>query len=124
MIAGCGQTSDVPEIAPVRGKVTLDGAPLSLGQISFAPVTGGQTSDATTGPGGEYELIYKRDLKGAKIGKHKVSISSYQPPEVPEVGPPVGGRPELVPAQYNTQTTLEREVVAGENVFDFDLKSR
>jgi hypothetical protein len=93
-----------------------------MARVAFSPVGGGQTSNATTGPNGEYELYYKRDIRGAKLGKHKVVISTYEQPEIGDDLKPIGGRPELVPAQFNANTTLEKEVVAGENVFDFDLK--
>ena len=31
---------------------------------------------------------------------------------------------EAIPPQYNTQTTLRRELKPGENVHDFDLKTQ
>lgn len=36
-------------------------------------------------------------------------------------GKPMGGRSEMIPKEFNTNTTLEREVVAGENGIDFEL---
>ena len=121
LLAGCGPKSDMPEVAPVRGKITLNGKPLIMAKVIFAPVEGGQSSEAVTNANGEYELVYKRDIMGAKIGKHKVMISTAEPPEVTDDGKVIGGKPELVPAQFNTQTTLEKEVTDGENVIDFTL---
>ena len=123
LVSGCGPRSDLPEVAPVKGKVTLDGKPMVLARIYFSPEGGGQSSEAVTNASGEYELVYKRDIMGAKIGKHTVRITTYEAPEVTDDGKVVGGKPELVPSQYNANSTLQKEVVAGENVFDFPLTS-
>jgi len=122
-IGGCGSgPDDMPEVAPVRGKVTLNGKPLTDARVTFAPVDGtGQSSEGRTAASGEYVLTYKRDIMGAKLGKHKVYISTYEEPTTTDDGKTQGGFPEKVPAQYNENTTLEREVVDGENVFDFEL---
>ena len=121
LVAGCGTTSDMPEVAPVRGKVTLNGKPLIMAKIIFAPVEGGQSSEAVTNANGEYDLVYKRDIMGAKVGKHKVMITTFELPEVTDDGKVLGGKPELVPPQFNSQTTLEKEVKPEENVIDFTL---
>ena len=118
---GCGPESDMPETAPVRGVVTLDGRPLGMARIYFSPQEGGQTSEAVTDPSGNYELRYKRDLPGATLGKHKVVITTYEEPTTNDDMTVTGGMPERVPAKYNQQTTLEKEVVAGDNVIDFPL---
>ena len=125
VLAGCSSgPDDMPELAPVRGRVTLDGQPLVDAQIIFAPVGGGQTSEARTGPNGQYELRYRQDTMGAKLGKHKVYISTYVEPEETDQGKLVGGFPEKVPKRYNENTTLEKDVVDGENAFDFELTSK
>lgn len=125
ILAGCDSgPDDMPEIAPVRGRVTLDGQPLVDAHVIFAPVEGGQTSEARTGPNGGYELRYRQDTMGAKLGKHKVYISTYIEPEQTDDLKDVGGFPEKVPKRYNENTTLEREVVDGKNVFDFELTSQ
>jgi hypothetical protein len=119
--AGCGPESDMPETAPVRGVVTLDGQPVSMARIYFSPQDGGQTSEGLTDPDGRYELRYKRDVMGARLGQHKVVITTYEEPTREDDLTVSGGVPERIPAKYNQQTTLEKEVVAGENVIDFSL---
>ena len=74
LLLGCGN-SDQPELGAVSGTVTLNGAPLSHVEISFAPELG-RPSYGETDDKGKYELIYIRDTKGARIGKHKVSVHS------------------------------------------------
>lgn len=124
LIAGCGGApDDMPEVAPVRGTVKLDGKPLPMAKVIFSPVEGGQSSEGVTGAGGEYELVYKRDIMGAKVGKHLVVITTYEEPEKADDNKTlIGGRPEQAPPEYNTGGGVEHEVKAGEeNVIDFDL---
>ena len=84
-------------------------------RIVFQPDGEAAPSTATTDEHGRYELIYSTERNGAVVGTHTVMISTYK--QLP------GGResPERVPLKYNEETELERDVVAGENVFDFDL---
>lgn len=119
--AGCGPESDMPETAPVRGVVTLDGQPVGLARIYFSPRDGGQTSEGLTDPSGRYELRYKRDVMGARLGKHKVVITTFEEPVKEDDLSVSGGMPERIPKKYNEQTALEKEVVAGDNVIDFPL---
>ncbi|MEA1951801.1 MAG: hypothetical protein U9N87_10480, partial [Planctomycetota bacterium] len=73
----------------------------------------GKQSYAKTDAAGRYELIYLRDIKGAKVGPHKVIITTAA-----ERSPQ-----ERLPACYNRQTTLTAQVEPGANTVDFDLKS-
>jgi hypothetical protein len=106
----------------VTGKVTLKGKPLVMAKVIFAPVGGGQSSEGVTNTAGEYELRYRTDLPGAKIGKHKITITTFEPPVYDDQLKPIGGRPELVPPQYSKNSTLEKEVKAEDNVIDLELK--
>ena len=122
LLCGCGGGDGRPKLVTVRGKVYMKGQPIEKATIRFLPVGGGQSSQGETNPAGEYELFFRQDEPGAQIGKHKVTISTFVPPDVDDLGAKSGGRAEVFPSQYNTNTTLENEVVAGENVIDFDLK--
>jgi len=105
-------------VAKVKGKVTLDGKPLENADITFYPEEKGLvSSNGTTNAEGVYELNYDSQTKGAALGKHKVLIRLGVPEEMPDV------KPKPLPAIYNKETTLTAEVVAGDNAFDFDLKS-
>lgn len=122
LCSGCGGgASDQPEIGHVTGVVTLGGEPLADARVVFSPVEGGQSSEATTDEQGRFELVYRGDLKGAKVGEHKVFISTFEESVLDDSGRPTGGREELVPEQYNRNTTLTVTVEAGENEFPFDL---
>src|SRR5688572_704144 len=72
-LAGCGQSG--PQLAPVSGRVTLDGQPLDAAEVLFQPDEGtGSPSYGYTDENGRYELGYKRGVKGAMVGSHTVSI--------------------------------------------------
>ncbi len=112
--AGCGD-GDRPDLAPVHGRVTLDGQPLASARLEFQPTGPWRTSMGLTDAAGNYELIYIRDERGAAVGTHRVRITTVGRAE---------GEAEIVPAKYNEQTELQREVARGENAIDFKLQSR
>src|SRR6187402_2127746 len=72
--AGCG--SKHPLTAPVKGKITIDGKPVTTGRISFHPVSGERPALANIQPDGSYSLTTFEDGDGALLGRHKVSIKS------------------------------------------------
>jgi hypothetical protein len=122
---GCGDAGDRPELGEVEGTVRLDNQPLKQATVIFQPEKGrpsrGETDDA-----GHYELEYRPGVSGAAVGKHRVEISTYR-----EADPNSDDEsrrqpaPERVPAKYNSQTTLEAEVKAGDNEpIDFNLDSQ
>jgi hypothetical protein len=117
---GCGDSG--PELSPVSGRVTLDGEPVLGARIRFQPeASGGSPSYGSTDGDGRYKLGYKRDQPGALIGWHAVRIDS-SPGANSAIGKP--GAPGPIPARYNKDSDLRREVKSGEeNVFDFELKS-
>lgn len=121
---GCGGgAEDKPETGTVTGTVTLDEKPLAEARVVFAPVDGGQSSEAVTDEQGNYELVYRGEELGAKVGQHKVYISTFEESYLDDLGKPTGGRKELVPLKYNEDTELMEEVKPGENTIPLDLKS-
>ena len=116
---GCGG-GDIPELAPVTGTVTLDGAPFPHAIVYFhtQKEKGGRPAAGTTDDEGKYELVYLDGVNGAHIGLNKVEIVT----EWPE-GEPGEGESEKIPEKYNTKTTLTAEVKDERNVFDFNLQS-
>jgi hypothetical protein len=114
LTSGCSRGTR-PDLGAVHGKVTLDGKPLKGAGIGFRPESGARESMGATDEEGNYTLNYIRDIQGAAVGLHTVRISTANPRS---------GKPELVPQQYNTASTLRKEVIAGDNVIDFDLKTK
>jgi hypothetical protein len=129
-IGGCtvDQTTQVDTLprVPVSGTVTLDGTPLTEGMIQFDPAEGtkGPTTSAEVS-GGKFSI---EKAQGPVPGKYKVVISG-RPPAKLKPGENPGGTPKVVPdpvpAQYNTSSTLTKDVTAsGPNQFDFPLVSK
>jgi hypothetical protein len=116
MLSGCSGSG--PEVAPVSGRVTLDGAPLAGARIRFQPeASGGSPSYGSADTDGQYTLGYKRGKAGALIGWHTVSIERGGHDNSENKS-----KPPALPARYNTASELRQEVKAGEdNVINFDL---
>ena len=108
----------------VTGTVRLDNEPLTTGSIAWIPIEG------TPGPGGggginsegKYEI--NRSLRP---GKYRVEIRSTRTLSRKVLNPTIPAdlideEVSVIPEQYNTRSSLIREVGAGSNVLDFDLK--
>ena len=112
---------DGPPLAPVEGTVTLDGEPLPIAVLEFQPQRG-SPSYGETDKSGRYHLLYSPVRDGALLGKHTVRITTEG-----EIVDPDSRETrvvsERVPAKYNVESTLTREVVDDDNVIDFELTS-
>ena len=80
LFSGCGHRPDLPPLAPVSGKVTLDGKPIDPNirvQIQFIPDSEAGTRGPTGGGGvaadGSYTIV-TAGQEGAIVGTHKVRI--------------------------------------------------
>jgi hypothetical protein len=105
VLAGCGSGEVGPLKVEVSGTVTLDGAPLPEGEITFHPTGPGQTGG---GPikDGEFTV----ELTPAAM---KVEITSWRETgqsETLESGESGVVRTQVVPAQFNEKTTLEATI--------------
>jgi hypothetical protein len=122
--AGCGSGN----VAPVSGRVTLDGEPAANVRVTFQPF--GSAENTNPGPGsyaitdadGRYQLVMVgTNRSGAVVGRHRVSIQSPNGPskEFPDAPP----RPaKMVPKEYTKESTREFEVPkGGTGAANFDL---
>lgn len=140
---GCGKPSG-PEKFEVFGKVTHNGRPIDDGDIAFHPEPGspGPPSSGTI-KDGTYRL---RDSWGLTVGTYQVRINGYRAPPPGESnlipGAPAGApaeaqldrppetkgvprREQYLREQFNTQSTIEKLVVAaGQKKIEknYDLK--
>src|SRR5262245_48265312 len=98
---GCGGV----KYAPVSGKVTMDGQPLSNAHVNFQPIAEGTMnpgpgSHGKTDENGNYTLEVVGGGQGAVVGKHRVTVSlligTYDPNS--DAKKPL---PEKVPSKYN-----------------------
>jgi FlaG/FlaF family flagellin (archaellin) len=116
----------------------MDGKPLANALVVFSPVAGGRSSTGKTDAGGKYELSFIEG-KGALLGSHKVSVTTLQEAaqavvEVSSDDPAYAQQgsaadyekalvKETIPARYNTETELTKDVTAGSNTMDLELTS-
>jgi hypothetical protein len=113
--------------ASVRGTVSFKDQPVNGGRIFFLP--DGDPAGRPTVHGvieqGRYDVPA---AKGLKAGRHRVEIVWHQTP--PGKQPPAepglvtDDMVQIIPAAYNSQTTLFVDVQRGANNFDFALKER
>jgi hypothetical protein len=84
-------------MAPVKGKVLLDGQPLTVGSVNTLP-TAGRGAHGDIQSDGSFQLRTFAKNDGALVGRHKVSVSAYDStgPKGPES--PYGRL--LVPQRY------------------------
>ena len=108
----------------VTGTVRLDNEPLATGSIAWIPIEG------TPGPGGGGEISSggKYEIKqGLRPGKYRVEIRSTRTLPGHQVLNPtipaelVDEEVSVIAEEYNTRSSLTREVRSGSTVFDFDL---
>ena len=122
---GCGALEGGPQRAAVIGRVTVDGQPVENGSVQFIPTQG--TSGPMAGAvitDGEYSLS---KAQGPVVGTNRVQIRGTRKTgrtSRTHLGETIEERVSVVPEQYNTKSTLVREVESGKNVFDFDLTSK
>ena len=124
-IAGCQGAAG---LAPVSGKITLDGKPLADAHVVFQPENNSKApgiggSYAFTNEKGEYTLrTFEGDQAGAAVGTHRVQINLKIDTEK---DPASRTRPKLLPARYNVQSALTFQVQpGGTKDANFDLTSK
>jgi hypothetical protein len=108
--------------------VTLDGAAIEKGSITFLP-TGGTQGPATGAAvaDGRYRLSA---ADGPVVGRNRVEIRA--PRRTGRKTPVWDTQPdnlidesiEIMPARYNSESTLEAEVKPGKNTVNFELTTQ
>lgn len=133
LLTGCGGSGEeLPDTAPVRGKVTYNGKPLPGGTVMFHPQQEGQGNPATGDiqEDGTYELTTYNTKDGAVLGPHKVTVQVFPGqrgfPEHPLAGLPGAEDqiPSPIPEKYTSveTTDLKATVVDGENEHNLKLE--
>jgi len=120
VLAGCGPK--VEKEYPVKGTVTLDGAPMADGDIYF--------TDSTTGNNSVLTVANGQFSGQSEAGKFKVQINQFRDETVQADAtgyvPPGGStKTNIVLPEYNANSTLTAEVTAaGPNEFTFEAKTK
>ena len=138
-ISGCGDGR--AERAPVSGKVTMNGQPLTFGTVQFWPVEG-RPARGEINKDGTYTLTTFDPGDGAVLGEHTVTVEAVttasQAPKAKSFEEEiemsmnrdqvvvVGNTRSLIPPQYATpqSSSLKREVKRGENKIDIELNAQ
>lgn len=84
---GCSKR---PNLAPVSGTVTLDGAPVADAAVMFHPTAGGPIATATTDAHGRFTLV-TTNTPGALVGEHQVAIAKSEMHNIVDGVPGPGG---------------------------------
>jgi hypothetical protein len=109
VFAGCAKSG--ADVAPVTGRITLDGKPLGFAQVIFQQ-EGKSAASSGTDKDGRYDLYYKRGVRGAPVGPNRVTVLP---------GPDPFPRGLVIPPRYNSESKLQADVKSGPNEFNFDL---
>lgn len=123
IVGAIGCTDKTPGVAPVHGKVTVNGQPLSTGRVMTMPAAG-RGAGGEIKPDGTFELTTPDYGAGALPGTHKVAVRAYDDAGVAD--PETTSGKSLVPARYANPMTsgLTIEVKAdGENAPTLELTS-
>lgn len=117
---GCSSGNRL-DVAPVCGKVTLDGKPVSAGIVVFTPERG-RGARGQLASDGSFVLSTYGEGDGAIVGLNKIAVA---PPPEDESGRRPPGYAEIPQHYHNGKSSgLEGEVKAGRsNVFDLKLHS-
>ena len=123
-LVGCGGSSSE---ATVQGVVTLDGAPVPAGSISFVPSTGGTQAYAMSDESGAYEA-YTGRKPGLRTGEYKVTVVARKKPQVnqTEAGGPAAAGDSITPRWYASPetTSLAIKVEPGSNEVNLELTTQ
>jgi len=94
-LTGCGGG---PNVVKVTGTLTYKGKPVTNARIDFIPLDGQRPSWGATDAQGRFSLEYDDKIKGAAVGKHKVSVV-MRPTTVAEQEAVMEGRAPPVPRE-------------------------
>jgi len=135
LFTGCGG-GDIgkPKVAPVSGKVTQKGKPLTAGDVMFTPSGGPEGASGHIASGqiqsdGSYTLTTFNTGDGAVLGKHKVTVVARETADLKKMNELKGGAiayklpKSLVAPKYTKvdTTPLTYTVEDGRNTIDIEL---
>lgn len=133
LLTGCGQSAAAQPLASaaVMGVITLNGQPANSVLVKFIPIEGtrGYGGNAFSDASGQYVLANSTGSNQLPIGKYKVTVETFRPPEDPELAaqfPVPAGKPTPVPLRFGseTDTPLTASVESNAAAIDINLKTR
>lgn len=115
-LVGCGGSS-----ARVEGTISYDGKPVEEGAITFVPSDGKAQKVSTRFFQGRYAID---GTHGLTPGKYKVELNALVRTGKKITtgdGPPIDEVKDILPAKYNSATTLSADLTGGANTKNFEL---
>ncbi len=113
--SGCGAkgAGTLPDLIPVKGKITFKGQPLTTGTVHFEPDDFGRPATGKLQSDGTFVLSTLREADGVVAGHHRVSVT----------GTNTKSKSGAVPKKYwNGMTSkLEADVSPEQTEFTFDI---
>lgn len=100
-LSGCGRNSG--NFAEVKGKVLLDGKPLTIGSVITLPKQG-RGARGTIDSAGEFSLSTADLGTGASVGTHHVAVVAVEQPDSANFNPEAPVR-SLIPQRYGHAET-------------------
>lgn len=126
--AGCKRGYEGPRRIAVSGSVSLDGEIIDHGIINLIPLVNDKRKASAVIENGIYRIP---EARGPNSGKHMVEIHWLKPTGRKRLNQGDPGGPsmidetiEVIPAKYNTQTTIQVEITSDQNKHDFQLTSQ
>jgi hypothetical protein len=112
--AGCSKSEF--DLAPVAGRVTIDGQPFTQGKVMFAPIASGESREAgkpalgRLGPDGSFILGTYEPDDGAVVGEHWVTVIYNKPKDGAAAAPPPGFSRVSVPQKVIVAAGQENRI--------------
>jgi hypothetical protein len=125
-LAGC--SGSLPDVAPVRGVVTIDGKPLPTfknAAVIFTPKQGRTAKSVISPANGSFELTTYETGDGARIGTHAVAVSATVEDRTVQTEKAYPGVRSVIPEKFadRDRSGLVFEVKPGGNVVEIQLRS-
>ena len=113
LFAGCGSSEKLPELVPVKGKISFDGKPLQQGTLALTSTQQALNWEQPAGTiaNGEYEL-FTSGRPGAPVGEYTVVVIATE--DVPDLDGRPGIPKSIVPPKFSDpgQSPLRLKVSA------------
>lgn len=125
---GCSSGEDKRPTAPVSGKMSFQGNPVTGGSLTFSPImmtgnkeTPGSAAFGNIEPDGSFTLTTYKKGDGAIVGKHRVTFGPPGAPPIDEKEHSENSKPVISPYYGLMPKVAEVEVKSGDNKIDIEL---
>ncbi|MBA4029898.1 MAG: hypothetical protein C0478_03230 [Planctomyces sp.] len=122
-VSGCGNNGEGFTLAPVDGRVVLDGKPVADALVKFDP-SKGPSSHVMTDASGQFTLS-TTSSKGAVVGSHSVIVTLGVPTRSEQTPPIESGVPKETPMTVDSSVDYQFDVPfavqEGNNNIELDL---